>query len=233
MMERRIPAVVVTAGLALVVASGCGSTAATTPSATAATTTTTARHNGDTGMNGMDGMEGMADMPGMKGHGHGADFPPLASRLAAATPVERSAAADLLARTRATLQAYESESAARAAGFEPNPNGGRLIHYRNFANRRDDRQLDPEHPEGLVYVRTVTGTLQLLGAVFTVRAGEPAPTPGGAIFRWHTHDSSCPNFLVAPGACQDTFRMLHVWTTDAVKVVDPWNQMPRAAFGRG
>jgi|GEM_PF-7041453 hypothetical protein len=58
-------------------------------------------------------------------------------------------------------------------------------------------------------------------------------TPGGDIFRWHTHDSSCPTFLVAPGTCQDTFRMLHVWTTEAVTVVDPWNQMPRAAFDRG
>ena len=181
----------------------------------------------------MAGMDSMAGMAGMPGHGHGAEFPPLASRLAAATPAERAAAADLLARTRATLQAYESEPAARAAGFEPNPNGGRLIHYRDVANRRDDRQLDPEHPEGLVYIRTVPGTLQLLGAVFTVHAGEPAPSPGGAIFQWHTHDSGCPNFLVAPGECGDTFRMLHVWTTDAVTVLDPWNQMPRAAFRRG
>ena len=180
----------------------------------------------------MAGMDSMAGMAGMPGHGHGAEFPPLASRLAAATPAERAAAADLLARTRATLQAYESEPAARAAGFEPNPNGGRLIHYRNVANRRDDHQLDPEHPEGLVYVRTATGTLQLLGAVFTVHAGETAPTPGGAIFQWHSHDSSCPTFLVAPGGCGVTFRMLHVWTTSTAGVIDPWNQSARAAFGR-
>ena len=181
----------------------------------------------------MDGMDSMAGMGSMEAHHHGAELPPLASRLAAATPTQRAAAANLLARIRVTLQAYESEPAARAAGFVPNPGSGRLIHYRNIANRWDGRALDPANPEGLVYVPTATGKLVLLGAVFTVRAGEVAPTPGGEIFRWHSHDSSCPTFLVAPGACQNTFRMLHVWTTDAVTVVDPWNQMPRAAFGRG
>lgn len=227
MIERRIPIVVVTAGFALVLAGGCGSTATAAPGATS-TTTSAHRHvqNGRTA----DSMGGMDGMGGMQRHGHGADFPPLAMRLAAATPTERAAAADLLARTRATLQAFESEPAARAAGFVPNPGSGRLIHYRNFANRRDDRQLDPEHPEGLVYVQTATDTLQLLGAVFTVRAGETAPTPGGAIFQWHSHDSSCPTFLVAPGGCGDTFRMLHVWTTSTAGVVDTWNQSARAAF---
>lgn len=226
---------VVTAGLTLALAAGCGSTATATPGATPTTTTTAAAHRSDAGtdrsMDGMDGMDGGMDE--MSGRHHGAELPPLASRLAAAIPTERAAAADLLASTGATLQAYESEPAARAAGFVPNPGGGRLIHYRNVANRWDGRALDPEHPEGLVYVTTITGELRLLGAVFTVRAGEAAPTPGGDIFRWHTHDPSCPTFLVAPGACQDTFRMLHVWTTDAVTVVDPWNQMPRAAFERG
>ncbi len=232
-----------TVGLALGLAGGCGSTATASPSATPTTTTAAQRRDphggtsnsmaGMNGMNGMSEMDGMGSMDGsMSGQHHGMEFPPLASRLAAATTAERAAAADLLARTRATLQAYDSEPAARAAGFEPNPNGGRLIHYRNVANRRDDRQLEPEHLEGLVYVRTVAGTLQLLGAVYTVHAGETAPTPGGAIFQWHTHDSTCPTFLVAPGACQDTFRMLHVWTTSAATVVDPWNQSARAAFGR-
>ncbi len=130
-----------------------------------------------------------------------------------ATPAERAAAADLLARTSATLAAYESEPAARAAGFLPHPSGSRRIHYRNVPNRRDDHALDPERPEGLVYFATATGGLRLLGAVFTVRAGEVAPAPGSDIFRWHTHDSSCPTFAVEPGACEDTFRMLHVWTT--------------------
>ena len=167
---------------------------------------------------------------GGMGHQHSMSLPPLSERLAAATPAQRAAATDLLTLIRSTVRPFESEPAARAAGFAPNPNGHRLIHYRNVANRRDGSQLDPEHPEGLLYFRTATGQLRLMGAVFTVHAGEAAPTPAGEIFRWHTHNPSCPTFLVAPGACADTFRMLHVWTTDAVDVVDPWSQQVRAAI---
>ena len=219
---------VVTAGLVLGLAAACGPTTTATPDATPTTTTTAGRHHGDGGTD-----RSMGGMSGMDDHQHGASLPPLTSRLAAATETERAAATDLLTRIRATLAPFESEPAARAAGFVPNPNGHRLIHYRNVANRRDGHELDPEHPEGLVYARTTTGALRLLGAVFTVHAGEPAPTPGGAIFRWHTHDPKCPTFLVAPGTCADTFRMLHVWTTDAIHIVDPWSQHFRDAIGRG
>jgi hypothetical protein len=162
--------------------------------------------------------------------GHDATMPPLAARVADATPEQRAATADLLARTRATLAAFASEPAARAAGYLPNDATKRVVHYRNVANRRDDHELDPAHPEGLVYLRTPRGELRLLGAVFTVRPGEPAPTPGGDIFSWHTHDPDCGSFLVPAGGCGETFRMLHVWTAPAA--VDPWIQAIRDAFGR-
>lgn len=183
---------------------------------------------GGTTMEGGDGASGDDAMR----HLHDEDFAPLATRLAAATPSERAAAADLLARIDTALARYADESVARADGFLPNPNAGRLIHYRNVANRRDDRELDPTHLEGLVYARDRTGRLVLLGALFTVRPGEVAPTPAGDIFRWHTHDPSCAHFLIGAGECADTFRMLHVWTTDAVAVADPWQQHFRAAAGR-
>ncbi|MGZ6932559.1 MAG: hypothetical protein ACXVK4_18675 [Acidimicrobiia bacterium] len=168
------------------------------------------------------------------GMGHAGDMvlPPLSSRRKAASPAQREAADDLLARIRAVVAKYEDESVARADGFVPNPNGSRLIHYRNIANRRDDRELDPDHLEGLVYARSRAGRLVLLGALFTVRPHEVAPTPAGDIFRWHTHDPSCPHFLVGPGECADTFRMLHVWTTSAMPVLDPWQQHFGAAIGR-
>ncbi len=165
-------------------------------------------------------------------HTHDAEFPTLAQRLATATPSERAAATDLLARIDVALARYADESVARSDGFVPNPNAGRLIHYRNVAHRRDDHELDPTHLEGLVYARTRTGRLVLLGALFTVRPGEAAPTPAGDIFRWHTHDPSCAHFLVGPGECADTFRMLHVWATDVVPVLDPWQQHFRDALGR-
>ena len=236
---------VVTAGLVLGLAAACGSTTTATPgvSPTTTTSTTTAgHHRGDGGtdrsMGGTTGgMQGMTDDmdgvigEGTGGHQHSASLPPLASRLAAATETERAAATDLLTRIRATLAPFESEPAARAAGFVPNPNGHRLIHYRNVANRRDGHELDPEHPEGLVYVRNRSGALVLLGAVFTVAPGETAPAPAGDIFGWHTHDPRCNTFLVPAGGCSETFRMLHIWTTTAVEVLDPWTQPFRAAIG--
>jgi hypothetical protein len=162
--------------------------------------------------------------------GHHVALPPLELRLAAATPAQRAATADLLARTRAALAAYTSESAARGAGFVPANATKRVIHYRNVANRRDDHELDPVRPEGLVYLRDATGGLRLLGALYTVRPGEPAPTPGGNVFSWHTHDPVCGSFLVPGGGCTDTFRMLHVWTAPGAH--DPWIQPVREAFGR-
>ena len=154
---------------------------------------------------------------------------PLAERRAAASHAQRRAAAKLLTATTESLDRFSDEAAARAAGFVPGPGTRKVIHYRNRVNRRDGRALDPAHPEGLVFLRTGSG-YRLLGAVFTVAAGESAPTPGGGIFRWHTHDPNCGSFLVAPRACESSFRMLHVWT--ASPVVDPWAQPIRDAFGR-
>jgi hypothetical protein len=81
-----------------------------------------------------------------------------------------------------------------------------------------------------VYLEQPDGSLRLLGAVYTVHRAEPAPTHGGPIFRWHTHDETCGSFYVEPGSCEDTFRMLHVWTTDDVEIVDPWIQPFRFAL---
>jgi hypothetical protein len=183
----------------------------------------------DMGSGGTGGMGTGGEMGGMD-MGHDASMPPLATRLADATPAQRDAAADLLARTKATIAPYASEPAARAAGFVPANVTKRIIHYRNVTNRRDDHELDPTRPEGLVYFRGPTGAMTLLGALYTARPGEPAPTPGGDIFSWHTHDPSCGTFLVPSGGCATTFRMLHVWT--APRAADPWIQPVQLAFGR-
>ncbi len=165
------------------------------------------------------------------GHVHHEMSAPLKQRMASATPKQRKAAASLLAQITKSLLRFEDEPDAVAAGFVARPSGNRLIHYRNPRNRRDGQALDPNAPEGLVFARTTGGELRLLGAVFTVQRGETAPTPGGPIFQWHTHDTSCGSFLVEPGACPSTFRMLHVWTTDVVTIADPWIQPFRMAMG--
>src|SRR4051794_8226047 len=215
-MRARIHGVAAFLVVALVVAGcqGAGGTAddRATAAATPPTTPPTAAPPGATHPHGSDpagdmgGMDmGGMDMGGMDmggtgaggAHaGHDASLPPLARRLAAATSAQRRATTDLLDTTRTALAPYASEAAARAAGFVPNDLTKRVIHYRNVANRRDAHELDPAHPEGLVYLRDASGDLRLLGALYTVRPGEPAPAPGGDIFFWHTHDPSCGSFLV-------------------------------------
>lgn len=226
MTRHRASIAVTLIACATLAAAGCDSTAdsaspGSTPSVapSSTSTSTTTPHT---------------DSPNHSHHDHQTMIqPPLASRRADATGGERAAADALFARTQASLVRFADEPDAVAAGFVPAPNAtGRLIHYRNIANRRDASALDPDRPEGLVYARSPSGALVLLGAVFTVQAGETAPTPAGEIFRWHTHDPRCATFLVPAGGCPDTFRMLHVWTTTSVDVVDPWIQTFRAAIGR-
>jgi hypothetical protein len=225
---RGVTALLVLAVVGTVAAACSGGSTTTAADARApepTSTSSTTRGHGDMGSMDMGGM----DMSGAA-HSEGAALPPLASRLAAATPAQRAATADVLARTRAAIAPYTSEATARAAGFVPADVTKRVVHYRNAANRRDDHELDPAHPEGLVYFRGPTGALGLIGALYTVRPGEPAPTPGGKIFFWHTHDPSCGSFLVPAGKCAGTFRMLHVWIGPGAP--DPWIQPVREAFHR-
>jgi hypothetical protein len=168
-------------------------------------------------------------------HGH-EQLPPLAERRAAATAEQRVAADELYDAVKTSLVRFSREGAARAAGFRPGRRAAHkrrgIVHYRNRANRADDKTLDPQAPEGLVYFKTRRGRSVLLGAVFRVGRGETAPQPGGPIFQWHTHDPSCGSFYVEGDQCIGSPRMLHVWTTDAVRVKDPWIQPLRDALGR-
>jgi hypothetical protein len=187
-----------------------------------------ATHDHD--MDGMDGMDmgGMDMGEGASGHQHA--LPPLGLREGQATAAERAAAAQLLADTKAAVAPYQDIDNAKAGGFTPNRTqvGNITVHYPHAANRRDDLQLDPAHPEGLMYRHNADGTSTLLAVVYTASAGEPAPTPAGPIFSWHTHQA-CDDFFVEPGECTDNFRMLHVWVADGV--VDPFAGTFREAMG--
>lgn len=215
---------------ATLAAAGCGSASAPTSQGSDASPTT--RRPPSTSIPPSTPPHAMDHSTPVDHGGHDMTQRPLPTRRAAATTAERAAADDVFARTRASLARFAAEPDAVAAGFTPSPGAtGRVIHYRNLAYRRDGHELDPDRPEGLVYARGRTGALVLLGAVFTARPGESAPAPAGDIFRWHTHDPRCETFLVPAGGCTDTFRMLHIWTTTAADVVDPWTQPFRAARG--
>ncbi|HEY3062974.1 MAG TPA: hypothetical protein VGL99_28715 [Chloroflexota bacterium] len=145
----------------------------------------------------------------------------VAASAPAPTYAQRVAATELVAATRAGIAMYEDEAVARRAGYEPSgPRVGNQ-HYVNHGLEHDGRVLDPQHPEGLVYVDTT-----LVGALFQMpRLGEIGPQPGGTITHWHTHDNICIGLaglgLATPfGACPPFSigvaapAMMHIWTID-------------------
>ena len=66
-------------------------------------------------------------------------------------------------------------------------------HYLNAANMNDDKLLDPDYPESLVYDTSVTPK-QLVAAMFMMNAGDTladVPELGGKLTQWHVHDNLC------------------------------------------
>jgi hypothetical protein len=158
-------------------------------------------------------------------HAHaGALLQPVA---AVATPEEQSAAAQLLAATRASIARYQDPAAAIAAGYKPGPvsNADPLLHFENKANAH--AVLDPNRPQALVYTRTTHG-LRLIGAMYQMsQAGQWGPDPGGPLTQWHQHEGICfspfgiefsfetPFWTCPVGSTSiTTSPMLHVWIID-------------------
>jgi hypothetical protein len=219
----------VVAAAVVVLASGGGIVAAAArrdhspraaTAAVATTTTTVHVHTPDMAMDG-DAV-----------HNHARDFDAL---LAAATPEQRAAAAELVAATRAATAKYADYDDAHAAGYglRVKPLVSKPTHFPNPALMRDGHVLDPEAPETLMYWTAPDGRRVLVGAVYKTSRLETAPTPGGALTAWHTHtsvdhkcypalDASCP---------QDSGKMMHVFFFDGVN--DPFTEnMVLATGGR-
>ncbi len=157
--------------------------------------------------------------------------------VAGATDDQRAAAQSLLDRALRATAKYRDVGRARADGYRVDPakrnRKGRLapaLHAGNPAYRNDGRTLDPERPETLVYGRK-DGRLVLIGVLFSVPASAKAPTPGGPITRWHTHEGRAGR------------QMMHVWFTDdlrsayarrvPVEVARKYGVQARGVSGRG
>jgi hypothetical protein len=143
------------------------------------------------------------------------------------TPQQVQGAIELAARTRAALVRYTDIHAALAAGYRATLNRtGYSVHLENKAYGNDGRILDPEHPEQLMYA-IADGRATLLSAVYTVPyAGRAAPSPGGPLTHWHSHNvcltvlppgfgivnafGTCPTFSVKVAIPL----MMHVWVVD-------------------
>ena len=98
-------------------------------------------------------------------------------------------------------------------------------HYLNAANMNDDKLLDPDHPESLVFDTSVTPK-RLVAAMFMMNPGDTlddVPELGGKLTQWHVHDNLCfagprvAGLTDAEGNCAaglakgDETPMIHVW----------------------
>jgi hypothetical protein len=151
--------------------------------------------------------------------------------LSLATSEQRAAAVRLLDATRrATLQ-WRDRRAAAAAGFKmtlaPRLAVDRSVHWFHSENHhflQDDRYVDPQHVETLIYANAPERPLVLIGVMFALRRGMHGPSLGGPITRWHTHwvcvrgkhrgvaprsDGSCPRGTKGRQGSE----MLHIWFT--------------------
>jgi hypothetical protein len=154
----------------------------------------------------------------MVGHAVGActDAPLTSSQVAAAS--------SLVVRTRAALVKFPTLTSAYAAGYKDANVSGALIHVTNYAYLTDDKVLDPDAIESLVYFKAPSGDSLLLGAMYVADGDKPGPLVGGALTSWHSHTNLCvdpragtalnkrPDGTCAPGSSVGpTGQMLHVW----------------------
>ncbi len=144
------------------------------------------------------------------------------------TPQQQAAAENLVAITLIRLPQFSDASAVGDLGFQSIGDG--LLgyeHYMSVANMTDDRVLDPDYPESLVYDTSVTPK-RLVSAMFMMNAGDTlddVPELGGQLTQWHIHDNLCftgsrvTGIINADGRCTppstlgSAVPMIHVWIT--------------------
>jgi hypothetical protein len=152
--------------------------------------------------------------------------------IAGVTPEQQARAENLVAVTLVRLPQWSDPAVAEAAGFHTIGDGGTGDeHLINWTYIDDDKVLDPDHPEALVY-STRTGKRVLEAAMFMLKPGstlDTVPDIGGPLTQWHIHDNLCfTDDPVAPrvtgltdgsGNCRSPFvklqpvPMIHVWIT--------------------
>lgn len=141
---------------------------------------------------------------------------------------QQAAAENLLAHTLQRLPQFSDPLAVADMGFVSIGDGflGHE-HYLSVANMNDDRILDPQYPESLVYDTSFTPK-KLVAAMFMLNAGdtlEDVPELGGKLTQWHVHDNLCfsgprvSGLTDADGNCPPGLTkgaatpMIHVWIT--------------------
>ncbi|MET0577345.1 MAG: hypothetical protein ABW122_01695, partial [Ilumatobacteraceae bacterium] len=152
------------------------------------------------------------------------------SGVAGVTAEQQAYAEGLVTTTLDVLPQWADPTVAEATGFHSIGDAATgYEHYINWGWIDDDVQLDPAHPESLVYRPGPEGK-QLVAAMFMLPTSvelSDVPDLGGALMQWHVHDDLCytadpiaPKVrgLTAPdGTCRaplvthDEAPMIHVW----------------------
>ncbi|MBX7070645.1 MAG: hypothetical protein K1X38_14765 [Microthrixaceae bacterium] len=146
------------------------------------------------------------------------------------TPDQQARAENLVANTLWKLPQFADWTALEARGYHSiRDDGTGYEHFVNWDALDDGRQLDPDHPESVVFEIRPDGTKQLASAMFFAEPGttlDNVPDIGGALTQWHIHDDLCftgdpPRIAgitsiggpCAPGTQKlgDPRPMIHVW----------------------
>jgi hypothetical protein len=154
------------------------------------------------------------------------DLPIDLSGVEGVTLQQQAQAENLLATTLTRLPQFSDPDAVGAMGFVSIGDGflGHE-HYLNADNMNDDRILDPDHPESLVFDTSVTPK-RLVAAMYMLNPGDSladVPDVGGKLVQWHIHDNLCfagprvAGLTDAEGNCGEGLSkgtetpMVHVW----------------------
>ncbi|MFN0096202.1 MAG: hypothetical protein ACKVVT_15680 [Dehalococcoidia bacterium] len=166
-------------------------------------------------------------------HGHPADpASPMAegnahfhSAEVRVTEEQLRAALAFVDRVKAHVAQFADVRAGLAAGYIQATQDleGIAAHFVHPAYLRDGREMDPEHPEVLLYSKRLDGTWRLLGVMFqSAQVGGEAPNYFGGLDAWHYHTDLCfglggVRVVKAEADCAGLFTKqtgweLHVWT---------------------
>jgi len=142
------------------------------------------------------------------------------------TAQQQAAAENLLSVTIVELPQFADPAVAESMGFVSIGDGPLgEEHYLNAANMSDDKLLDPDYPESIVFDTTVTPK-KLVAAMFMMNPGDTlaeVPVVGGKLTQWHIHNNLCfagprvAGLTDADGNCPAGLTkgaetpMIHVW----------------------
>lgn len=124
----------------------------------------------------------------------------LMTRRHPARPGDAARAARLAEEVRRSIARYHDVRAAERDGyrsFPPAPSPSlRIIHYvHRGRSGKEARRIDPARPGALLYERTASGGLRLVGAMFTAPVGAPLEELDArvplSVTQWHLHQNIC------------------------------------------